>query len=490
MTEHTHSGDGPRGPFKALSRMARLGDVPVVIMLAWAGWLAVPWSFSGLAQARAAAAAAAAEAEPPPVISTGTAGAGTSADAVRAGSPADAVRTGLPADAVRTGLSSDAVRTGLSSDAARAGTTAEAVRTGSLATATPARAWGIPAAHSLTPAHRTVRALRDDAPCDGALRDDVPCDGAVGDAASGGGPREDVLAAERARIAGEVHDAAGHGLAAIALQAGLALVTLDDDPEQARASLLAIKETSTTALTQLRAALDRLDPRDSTHDPDNSANDARDGAYDLPSLIDGVRAAGLAVNVEPAEPAVPAHLSATVYGVVRESLTNVLRHAGPTQALVRLSGDPAGLLVLEIADRGTDRGAALPGAAQERGRGADRPAATEERGRDADQPGAAEKRGRAGTFEERGWAGMTEGRGLAGMRARVVAAGGHFTAGPRDGGGFQVLATFPQQPAIQNSPAHHNWQPELQNGPHHIRQAAFQAGPAHHDTADSPADLT
>ncbi|WP_433510309.1 sensor histidine kinase [Nonomuraea sp. CA-143628] len=475
MTEHTHSGDGPRGPFKALSRMARLGDVPVVIMLAWAGWLAVPWSFSGLAQARAAAAAAAAEAEPPPVISTGTAGAGSTTDAVRVGA---------------------------------------------LATATPARAWGIPAVHSLAPAHRTVRALRDD----------VPCDGAVGDAASDGGPREDVLAAERARIAGEVHDAAGHGLAAIALQAGLALVTLDDDPEQARASLLAIRETSTTALTQLRAALDRLDPRDSTHDPHAGANDARDGAHDLPSLIDGVRAAGLAVDVEPADPVVPAHLGATVYGVVRESLTNVLRHAGPTQALVRLSSDPAGPLVLEIADRGALRSPGLGAdrlgateersrgvdqleAAEERDHGADRPGITEERGRDADRPttaeervqaGATGERGRAGTIEERGRAGMTEGRGLAGMRARVLAAGGHFTAGPRDGGGFQVLATFPRQPALrtglaqhnqqpapQNDPAQHNQQPAPQNDPaHRIWQPALQNISAHHNTADSPADLT
>ncbi|MCA2227419.1 sensor histidine kinase [Nonomuraea aurantiaca] len=475
MTEHTHSGDGPRGPFKALSRMARLGDVPVVIMLAWAGWLAVPWSFSGLAQARAAAAAAAAEAEPPPVISTGTAGPST--DAVRVGALADAVRTGLPHDAARTGAPADTVRTG------------------SLPIATPARAWGIPAAHSLTPAHRTVRALRDGAPCDETLRDetlhgdalrgDVPCEGASvdrasvdsasvdsasadgpsADGASADGPRKDVLAAERARIAGEVHDAAGHGLAAIALQAGLALVTLDDDPEQARASLLAIKATSTTALTQLRAALDRLDPRDSTHDPRDSADDARDGAHDLPSLIDGVRAAGLAVDVRPADPVVPAHLSATVYGVVRESLTNVLRHAGTTQALVRLSGDPNGPLVLEIADRGPDQGADRPGAAVERARGADR-------------PGAIEERGRAGTTGDRGRVGAAEGRGLAGMRARVLAAGGHFTAGPRDGGGFQVLATFPQQPALHHGSAHHTRQPALPNGS------------AHHNTADSPADLT
>ncbi|MER6945404.1 hypothetical protein ABT294_15390, partial [Nonomuraea sp. NPDC000554] len=65
VTEHTHRSGRLRGPLATLSRLARLGDVPVVVMLAWAGWLAVPWSFSGLAQARAAAAAAAADATPP-----------------------------------------------------------------------------------------------------------------------------------------------------------------------------------------------------------------------------------------------------------------------------------------------------------------------------------------------------------------------------------------------------------------------------------------
>ncbi|NUS04781.1 MAG: hypothetical protein HOV97_19735, partial [Nonomuraea sp.] len=68
VTEHTQGGRRRRAPFAALSRLGRivrLGDVPVVVMLAWAGWLAVPWSFSGLAQARAAAAAAAVDTEPP-----------------------------------------------------------------------------------------------------------------------------------------------------------------------------------------------------------------------------------------------------------------------------------------------------------------------------------------------------------------------------------------------------------------------------------------
>ncbi|MEV4009903.1 sensor histidine kinase [Nonomuraea angiospora] len=291
VTEQTHRAGRLRRPLAALSRLTRFGDVPVVIMLAWAGWLAVPWSFSGLAQARAAAAAAAADTEPPPLF-------------------------------------------------------AESVRV------EPA-AWGIPAAqpHRLT----TVRST------------------------DGAGP--DLLAAERARIAGEVHDAAGHGLAAIAMQAGIALVTLDDDPEQARASLRAIRETSTTALARLRAALDGIDPP---------------GA-DLAGLIDGVRAAGLPVDVEPADLAVPAPLQAAVYGVVRESLTNVLRHAGPTRALVRVGGGP-GEFVVEVADRGVGPGAG-------------------------------------------------EGRGLAGMRARVTEAGGRLAAGPREGGGFQVTARFPRTSA-------------------------------------------
>ncbi|MGW4958036.1 sensor histidine kinase [Nonomuraea sp. NPDC004186] len=310
VTEQTHRAGRLRRPLAALSRLTRVGDVPVVIMLAWAGWLAVPWSFSGLAQARAAAAAAAAEAEPPPF----------STESVRAEPP--------------------------SFSFAEPPLFAESVR------AEPA--WGIPAAqpHRLT----TVRS------------------------ADGAGP--DLLAAERARIAGEVHDAAGHGLAAIAMQAGIALVTLDDDPEQARASLQAIRETSTTALAQLRAALDGIDPP---------------GA-DLAGLIDGVRAAGVPVDVEPADLAVPAHLQAAVYGVVRESLTNVLRHAGPTRALVRVGGGP-GEFVVEVADRGVGR------------------------------------------------TGAGEGRGLGGMRAKVTEAGGHLAAGPREGGGFQVTARFPRTSA-------------------------------------------
>ncbi|MFC5160531.1 sensor histidine kinase [Nonomuraea angiospora] len=359
VTEQTHRAGRLRRSFAALSRLPRFGDVPVVIMLAWAGWLAVPWSFSGLAQARAAAAAAAADAESPPF----------SAESVLS-EPLFAEP--LLAEPLLTEplLAEPFLAEPLFAQPVRAESPALVAETGA---AEPV-AWGIPAAqpHRLT----TVRSGDGAGP-------DLP---AAERSADGAGP--DLLAAERARIAGEVHDAAGHGLAAIAMQAGIALVTLDDDPEQARASLRAIRETSTTALAQLRAALDGIDPP---------------GA-DLAGLIDGVRAAGLPVDVEPANLTVPAHLRTAVYGVVRESLTNVLRHAGPTRALVRVGGAP-GEFVVEVADRGAGRTSSGSGS------------------------------------------GSGEGRGLAGMRARVTEAGGHLAAGPREGGGFQVTARFPRTSA-------------------------------------------
>jgi signal transduction histidine kinase len=327
-TQHTRGRDRRR----ALSRLTRLGDVPVVVMLAWAGWLAVPWSFSGLAQARAAAAAAA-DAVPPPARSA-----------------------------------------------------EESVRR-PLASATPAKAWGIPAPETRRLTVTAGTEQHAQAGRAGVEQDVQVCPASAEQDIQAGraGVGEDV----RARLAGEVHDAAGHGLAAIAMQAGLALVALDDDPEQARESLRAIRQTSLTTLTQLRAALDRLE------DPGGAAPGERE---DLSGLIAGVRAAGLPVDVEPVSPVVPAHLQGTVYQVVRESLTNVLRHAGPTRALVRVANDPCAF-VLEVADRGV------------------------------------------------GWTGAADGRGLAGMRAGVTSAGGLFAAGPREGGGFQVVARFPQDSA-------------------------------------------
>ncbi|MGN9845051.1 sensor histidine kinase [Nonomuraea sp. H19] len=390
MTEHTERGGRLHRPLATLSRLRRWGDVPVVVMLAWAGWLAVPWSFSGLAQARAAAAAAAADAEPPRAAAYAHEAppAGPARPSVeRERRPAAWSLPAAPAAALTT------VRPTCDDRPFSGPASANA-----LFPAGPA-ACGLDArgldARGLDARGLDARGLRGAAPTPAGL------DGNV-----------DAVAVERARIAGEVHDAAGHGLAAIAMQAGLALVALDDDPDQVRASLRAIRETSTTALAQLRAALDGIDPP----------------GGDLGSLIDGVRAAGLPVDVEPAALAVPAHLQGTVYRVVRESLTNVLRHAGPTRALVRASDD-AGEFVLEVADRGPGRGSTGPGSTGPGGPGSTGSSSTGPHSTGPHSTG----------LNEAG-----DGRGIAGMRARVVEAGGRFSAGPREGGGFQVIARFPQ----------------------------------------------
>ncbi len=194
---------------------------------------------------------------------------------------------------------------------------------------------------------------------------------------------ERTAAAERIRLAGEVHDVAGHGFALTSMHAGIALLVLDERPDQARASLEAIKATSDASLAGLRAMLDAFHPADGTA-----------GLAHLGALVDEVRAAGLPVELTVTDVALPGEADAVAYRVVQESLTNVLRHAGPTTANVHVA--PAGDDVLvQVGDRG---------------------------------PGA----GKA-----------THGRGLTGLRHRVEAVGGRFDAGPRTGGGFQVTARLP-----------------------------------------------
>jgi signal transduction histidine kinase len=194
---------------------------------------------------------------------------------------------------------------------------------------------------------------------------------------------------ERVRISREVHDVAGHGFAVIAMQAGVALLVLDEQPEQVRASLEGIRAAATAALGDLRQVLDERRPQPA-------------GAADLPALVARARAAGLPVDLNDGAGALPPAVGDIVYQVVRESLTNVIRHAGPTGAAVAVTREPGGVLVT-VTDRGT-------GPVTDRGTGPGEP---------------------------------TQGRGLAGLRERVAAAGGTFEAAGLDGGGFQVRARLP-----------------------------------------------
>ncbi|SCF39437.1 Histidine kinase-, DNA gyrase B-, and HSP90-like ATPase [Micromonospora purpureochromogenes] len=203
---------------------------------------------------------------------------------------------------------------------------------------------------------------------------------------------------ERLRVAREVHDVVGHGLAAIHLQAEIALHLLAKRPEQAETALRAISRTSKEALDELRVTLTvvRRDEADAQRAP-------APGLDQVPQLRDRLAGAGVPVTVTvDGEPRpLPVAVDLAAYRVVQESLTNVLRHAGQASAAVRLRYSPAEVAV-EVTDTG--RGApAGPG------------------------PGG--------------------GFGLAGMRERVTALGGAFTAGPVAGGGFRVYATLPVKEA-------------------------------------------
>jgi signal transduction histidine kinase len=201
---------------------------------------------------------------------------------------------------------------------------------------------------------------------------------------------------ERLRMAQDLHDGVGHGLAVIAMQAGVALHVLDQDPVAARRSLEAIRDTSKESLDALRAELVRLSPEQG----DPAPRAPRYGLADLDVLAARIRAGGVQVllDVEPTD--VPAEVDAVGYTVVQEALTNVLRHAAASTArvVVRRTG-----LALEVTVSDDGRGPA--------------------------------------TVDRTDGAGL----GIPGMRSRVEALGGTLEAGPMADGGFQVRAVVPVQ---------------------------------------------
>jgi signal transduction histidine kinase len=229
------------------------------------------------------------------------------------------------------------------------------------------------------------------------------------------------VAQERLRIARELHDTVAHSMSTITVQAGSALHVLGDPasgepgsggaaepadgmPERAaaRQALTAIRDTSKVALADMRLTLGQLRTDDAGVDP----AEVRSAGLDrLDALSDAVRAAGapVSVRIDGAPVPLPPAVDHAAYRILQESLTNVLRHAGPdASAAVRL-GYTTGLLTVEI----TDDGCAMA-----------RPS-------DQDQP---------------------TGHGVVGMTERARAIGGTLTAGPRPAGGYAVIATLPLPP--------------------------------------------
>ncbi len=219
--------------------------------------------------------------------------------------------------------------------------------------------------------------------------------------------------AERLRIAREVHDTVAHAIAIINVQSGVTAHVLDKRPEVAREALRAIEQTSSRALREMRAILGVL--RDDDGD-DNEGRGPYPGLGQIDELAAKAREAGLDIKVEEASPAasLPSAVGSAAYRIVQESITNVVRHVGPTRVTVALN---PGIEALEI--RVTDEGRrAAPG-------------------HDSVDP-------RLPARQPNGTGGSAKpGRGIVGMRERCRLLGGELDAGPLPGGGFEVKARLP-----------------------------------------------
>lgn len=196
---------------------------------------------------------------------------------------------------------------------------------------------------------------------------------------------------ERLRIARELHDVTAHSLSIIAVQAGAAEAVIGKDPDAARQSLATIRATSKASLDELRSIVRVL-----RGDEDGAPLAPVGSLGRLEELTSSVKQAGVhvALTVDELED-LPAFVEVSIYRIVQEALTNIVRHAKAGNAQVsitRVGGD----VQVRVVDDGV--GVTVDGG---------------------------------------------EGHGLLGMRERVIALGGTFSAAPQDGGGFEVVARIP-----------------------------------------------
>jgi signal transduction histidine kinase len=201
------------------------------------------------------------------------------------------------------------------------------------------------------------------------------------------------VAAERRRIAREMHDVVAHSVSVMVVQAGGARRILDRDPARAVEAAARIEETGRAAMVEMRGLLGILH----AGDEHAAALAPQPTLRNLAALVANAREAGLPVELrEEGEPrSLPAGVDLAAYRVVQEALTNAIKHAGaaPTEVAVRWGETH---LELEIVDRGAP----------------------------ADEVNGS-------------------GHGLVGMEERMRLYDGELRTGRRDGGGFEVIARLP-----------------------------------------------
>lgn len=201
------------------------------------------------------------------------------------------------------------------------------------------------------------------------------------------------VAEERMRIARELHDVVAHSLSLIAVQSGMGAHVIKEQPEEAERALAAIRETSAGALSEMRRLLGVL-----REEGVAASSEPLAGSDRLDELVAQVSSTGLNVSVHRhgRERALPVAIDLTVYRIVQESLTNVVKHARATNARVTLTYADDRVAVEVVDD------------------------------------------GRAPQTKDVG-----AGHGLAGMRERISLFGGTLEAGPMAEGGFRVRALLP-----------------------------------------------
>ncbi|MBD0669881.1 sensor histidine kinase, partial [Streptomyces sp. CBMA156] len=207
---------------------------------------------------------------------------------------------------------------------------------------------------------------------------------------------EEAVAAERLRIAREMHDTVAHSLGIVALQAGAARRVIDRRPERAKEALGEIETAGRDTLAALRRMLVALRRADG-----EASEVAPQGLADIDRLAGATTAAGVRVEVRRhGEPGpLPPEVDLAAFRIVQESVANVVRHAGVGACVVAVDHRTVGELSVEVTDegRGRDRAAGPSGAVS----------------------GAV---GRVG-------AGPGAGFGLVGLRERVGLLRGEFEAG-------------------------------------------------------------
>ena len=240
---------------------------------------------------------------------------------------------------------------------------------------------------------------------------------------------DNAITTERLRIARELHDVVAHSMTVAAVQAGFGEYVFDTDPAQARAALGNIQHVTREALSDMQRLLGVL-RQDGTGQrgpaaggqpgEDQPATPARQlqlapapGLADLERLVSTTAGAGVRVALTRTGDRgdVPAAIDQSAFRIVQEALTNVVKHSGASTCQVIIGYEPDSLTV-EITDPGSNGVAGMPHAARADGAG----------------------------------------HGILGMRERVSLCGGEFTAGPRPGHGFEVIAHFPLPALPQRRP--------------------------------------